>query len=65
MLNEYIVSLCNYRIEKAESCLKSSVLLKDFDDLSRDFLIRNIHTLLKYICKSYFGGESDDLFCRR
>lgn len=32
MLNEERVSLCNYRIEKAESCLKSAMLLKDSGD---------------------------------
>ena len=32
MLNEERVSLCNYRIEKAESCLKSAKLLKDSGD---------------------------------
>ncbi len=32
MLNEDRISLCNYRIEKAESCLKSAELLKDSTD---------------------------------
>ena len=32
MLNEERISLCNYRIEKAESCLKSAKLLKDSGD---------------------------------
>lgn len=32
MLNEDRISLCNYRIEKAEACLKSAKLIKDSGD---------------------------------